>query len=74
RAVVRTQEGLEDWFGPIVPDVRQRIGDVVVASLGDFGVFSSREFPVELKMTGFHGSVTDAEMRIPVLMATASQV
>jgi predicted AlkP superfamily pyrophosphatase or phosphodiesterase len=70
RAVVRTQDGIEDWFGPISPDVRGRIGDVVVASLGDFAVFSSREFGVELKMTGFHGSITEAELRIPVLVAT----
>ncbi|AXT84808.1 alkaline phosphatase family protein [Aeromicrobium sp. A1-2] len=69
RAIVRTQDGLEDWFGPIAPDVRGRIGDVVVASLGDFAVFSSREFGIELKMTGFHGSVTEAELRIPVLVA-----
>lgn len=70
RAVVRTQDGIEDWFGPIDPAVRGRIGDVVVASLGDFGVFSSREFAIELKMTGFHGSITDAELKIPVLVAT----
>jgi hypothetical protein len=69
RAVVRTQDGIEDWFGPIAPDVRGRIGDVVVASLGDFAVFSSREFGVELKMTGFHGSITEPELRIPVLVA-----
>lgn len=69
RAVVRTQDGIEDWFGPISPDVRGRIGDVVVASLGDFAVFSSREFAVELKMTGFHGSITEPELRIPVLVA-----
>jgi hypothetical protein len=69
RAVVRTQEGIEDWFGPISPEVRGRIGDVVVAALGDFGVFSSREFGIEMKMTGFHGSITDAELRIPVLVA-----
>lgn len=70
RAVVRTQEGIEDWFGPITPEVRGRIGDVVVAALGDFAVFSSREFAVELKMTGFHGSITEAELRVPVLVAT----
>lgn len=68
--VVRTQDGIEDWFGPLSPDVRGRIGDVVVASLGEFGVFSSREFAIELKMTGFHGSITEAELRIPVLVAT----
>ncbi|WP_456696127.1 alkaline phosphatase family protein [Aeromicrobium sp. P5_D10] len=70
RAVVRTQDGIEDWFGPISPGVRGRIGDVVVASLGEFGVFSSREFAIELKMTGFHGSITDAELKIPVLVST----
>ncbi|MCW2830300.1 MAG: alkaline phosphatase family protein [Aeromicrobium sp.] len=70
RAIVRTQDGLDDWFGPISPEVSGRIGDVVVASLGDFGVFSSREFAVELKMTGFHGSITEAELRIPVLIST----
>lgn len=70
RAVVRTQEGAEEWFGPIAPDVRGRIGDVLVAALGDFAVFSSREFAIELKMTGFHGSITEAELRIPVLVSS----
>lgn len=69
RAVVRTQSGIEDWFGPIAPDVRGRIGDVVVAALGDFAVFSSAEFAIEMKMTGFHGSITEPELRIPVLVA-----
>lgn len=68
RAIVRTQEGIEDWFGTIAPEVRPRIGDVLVASLGDFAVFSSKEFAIELKMTGFHGSVTAAEMQVPLLI------
>ena len=70
RAVVRTQEGLEDWFGPIDTTVRGRVGDVVVAALGDFAVFSSREFALEMQMRGFHGSVTEAELGVPVLLAT----
>ncbi|MBC7597362.1 MAG: alkaline phosphatase family protein [Kineosporiaceae bacterium] len=69
RAIVRTQAGIEDWFGPITPEVRPRIGDVLVASLGDFAVFSSKEFAIELKMRGFHGSVTAAEMQVPLLIA-----
>ena len=69
RAVVRTQDGIEDWFGPITADVRGRIGDVVVAALGEFAMFSSREFGIEFKMTGFHGSISEAELRIPVLVA-----
>lgn len=69
RALVRTQNGIEDWFGPIAADVRGRIGDVLVAALGDFAMFSSREFGIEFKMTGFHGSISEAELRIPVLVA-----
>lgn len=68
RAIVRTQEGIEDWFGHIASEVRPRIGDVLVASLGDFAVFSSKEFAIEFKMTGFHGSVTAAEMQVPLLI------
>jgi hypothetical protein len=70
RAVVRTQDGIEDWFGPIAPEVRGRIGDVVVAALGEFAVFSTDDFAIELKMTGFHGSITEPELRIPVLIAS----
>ncbi len=69
RAIVRTQPGLDDWFGPIAPQVRGRIGDVVVASLGDFAVFSSVDFAIEMLMFGFHGSVTEDELRIPLLVA-----
>lgn len=70
RAVVMTRDEAEavDWFGPIAPQVRGRLGDVVVASLGDFAVFSSREFGIEFKMIGFHGSITEAELRIPLLV------
>lgn len=69
RAIVRTQDGIEDWFGPIDPLVRPRIGDVLVAALDDFAVFSSSEFAIELKMTGFHGSVTATEMQVPLLVS-----
>ena len=69
RAVIHTQDGLDDWFGPIAPEVRGRIGDVVVASLGDFAVFSSQDFAIEMKMHGFHGSVTEEELGIPLLVA-----
>ncbi len=66
---VRTRDESEEWFGPLRPDVRGRIGDVLVAALGNFAVFSSEEFAIEMKMTGFHGSITEAELRIPVLVA-----
>ena len=69
RAIVSTQADLGEWFGPIAPEVRGRIGDVVVASLGEFAVFSSEDFAIEMKMFGFHGSVTEDELRIPLLVA-----
>ena len=69
RAIVALRAEAEAWFGPIAPAVRGRLGDVVVAALGDFAMFSSRDFPQELQLRGFHGSVTEAELRIPVLVA-----
>ncbi|MGH3360605.1 MAG: alkaline phosphatase family protein [Nocardioidaceae bacterium] len=70
RALVVSRDEAEElgWFGPIDDLVRPRIGDVLVASLGTFGVFSSRWFAVEMKMTGFHGSLTTTEMTVPLLV------
>lgn len=68
RAVVRLRAECEDWFGPLDPAVAGRFGDVVVAAQGDFAVFSSREFAREMEMAGFHGSTSDAETRIPLLI------
>jgi hypothetical protein len=72
RAVVALREDAVEWFGPIAPEVQGRLGDVVVAALGDFAVFSSKDFPQELALRGFHGSVTEAELRIPLLVAPGS--
>ncbi len=70
RALVRTRDEAldEDWFGPVEDRVRPRIGDVLVASLGTSAVFSTRQFPVEHKMVGFHGSLTGAETLVPLLI------
>lgn len=70
RAIVVTRDEAEreGWFGPVDDLVRPRIGDVLIASLGDFAVFSSRWFGVELKMVGFHGSLTATEMLVPLLV------
>ena len=45
-----------------------RIGDVVVACRGDLGVFSSVDFGYETTLVGLHGSLTPAEMLIPLLV------
>lgn len=66
RAQVRLKAETSDWFGPIDDSMSSRFGDVVVAAVGNFGVFSARRFSIELLLKGFHGSITEPERRIPV--------
>jgi hypothetical protein len=70
RAIVLTRdEAIErGWFGEVDPAVRPRLGDVVVASLGDSAVVSTSRFKHESKLIGFHGSLTADEMLIPLLV------
>ena len=56
------------WFGSVTAAVRPRIGDVVVAAHGDLAVLSSQAFPYEARLVGLHGSLTSAEMLIPLLV------
>ena len=53
---------------PGVAPVLPRIGDVVAAARDDWGLFSSVDFPYELRLVGLHGSLTPVEMRIPLLV------
>ncbi len=70
RVVVCRQEEAEaaGWFGPIRPDLRARFGDVIVAAAGAHAVLSRTHFPIETKLVGFHGSLTAAEMLVPLLV------
>ena len=56
------------WFGPVVPQVRPRLGDVVVAARGQHAVVSTADFPYENMLVGLHGSLTSVEMEIPILV------
>lgn len=56
------------WFGGVDPTVAPRIGDVVVACHRDFAVLSTEAFPYETRLIGMHGSLTDDEMLIPLLV------
>ncbi|MBA2770031.1 MAG: alkaline phosphatase family protein [Sporichthyaceae bacterium] len=60
-------------YGPVVSDgVRPRIGDVVAAAIGDAAVVDSRLMPRPvLALVGLHGSVTDDELLVPLLVHTA---
>jgi hypothetical protein len=70
RAEVLTRDDAiaRGWFGATSPAVRPRLGDVLVASRGDFAVMSSRVFPYETTLVGLHGSLTPAEMLVPLLV------
>ncbi|MFS3129601.1 alkaline phosphatase family protein [Nocardioides sp. Bht2] len=57
------------WFGPVDAAVAPRLGDVMVACHDDLTIVSSKDFPLEQLMVGFHGSLTADEMEIPILLA-----
>jgi hypothetical protein len=60
------------WFGPVRPEVLPRIGDVVVAMRGRFAVVDSRRAsPRLLALIGLHGSLTEAEVAVPVVHVPA---
>jgi hypothetical protein len=58
----------EGWFGEVASEVRLRLGDVMVASIGDRAVVSTSRFPYEATLVGLHGSLTDEEMLVPLLV------
>jgi hypothetical protein len=71
RATVLAREDaiLRGWFGPVLPGVLPRLGDVVVACHGDTAVLSTADFPYEATLVGLHGSLTPDEMLIPLLVS-----
>jgi hypothetical protein len=55
------------WFGPTVsPQFADRIGDLVVVAGGGRGVIRSGAEPLQSIMVGHHGSLTPAEMNVPL--------
>ncbi|WP_375432815.1 alkaline phosphatase family protein [uncultured Friedmanniella sp.] len=70
RAWVRTREEAidEGWFGPVAGNVRERYGHVLVAMRDTWAVMT-RQYPRELSLVGMHGSLTPAEMLVPLLIA-----
>jgi len=57
----------EGWLGPAPsPPARRRVGDVVLAAKGPVA-FIDPALPREAGLISAHGSVTEAEMRVPLL-------
>lgn len=55
-------------FGPVSAHVRPLIGDLVVAATGRATVVDSRtQTAASLQLVGVHGSLTPAELRVPLL-------
>ena len=70
RATVLTRDEAigRGWFGAVSPGVLPRLGDVMVACHDDTAVMSTRDFAYEDTLVGLHGSLTPAEMLIPILV------
>jgi hypothetical protein len=70
RAAVLTRDEAmtRGWFGAVEPAVLPRIGDVLVACRGDHAVVSTVGFAYESTLVGLHGSLTEDEMLIPMLV------
>ena len=60
-------------YGPVVVDhVRERIGDLVAAARDDSAVVDSRVLPPQmLGLVGLHGSLTQDELVVPLLVGQA---
>ncbi|MCB0930646.1 MAG: alkaline phosphatase family protein [Mycobacterium sp.] len=69
--VVSREEAIESgWFGPRVLDaVRSRIGDVVAAARDSNALVRLATEPAESALLGHHGSLTEAEQLVPLLLA-----
>jgi hypothetical protein len=69
--VVTREEAIEaGWFGePVSDDARRRIGDVVAAARGSAAVVRRQVEPLESSLIGHHGSLTNAEQSVPLLLS-----
>jgi hypothetical protein len=58
------------WFGDrVADDTRQRIGDIVVAARDSVALVRRTVEPMESALRGQHGSLTDLEQLVPLLLA-----
>ncbi|HKX14193.1 MAG TPA: alkaline phosphatase family protein [Propionibacteriaceae bacterium] len=69
-AWVRTRDEAidEGWFAATDDQLRDRWGHVLVALRADWAIMT-RAFPREFTMIGMHGSLTPAEMLVPLIVA-----
>lgn len=56
------------WYGPVAPRVLPRIGDIVAVATGRTALVRRTAVPDEAALAGYHGALTAAEMRVPLLV------
>ena len=66
--LTRAEAVAAGWFGAVEARVTERIGDVVVNVHGDCAVERRSVFPIESKLLGLHGALTEDELMIPLLL------
>jgi hypothetical protein len=70
-ATVHTREQLLDagWFGPVRREVEPRIGDLVVTTRPSTAIVHSGLMRPEIvRLLGLHGSTSQAELAVPVIV------
>jgi hypothetical protein len=68
RIMTREQIIDEEWMGPVHQDVRERLGDLVIACVESLVVYrESISSPTAMAMVGQHGSLTSREREIPII-------
>lgn len=68
--ILRRERAVEEgWFGPVRPEVEGRIGDLLVVMEDSFAVVHSGLMRREVvALLGLHGSTSDAELAVPVVV------
>ena len=70
--VTRADALAAELFGPVEPSVAPVVGDVVVAMAGQATVVDSRtQTAASLQLRGVHGSLTEHETAVPLLVTEA---
>jgi hypothetical protein len=67
--VTREQAIASGCFGPVVPEVAPRLGDVLLAARKQVAYYRSTDDPRALAMVGQHGSFSEDERGVPLALA-----
>jgi hypothetical protein len=70
--VSRAEAVASGVFGPVDPALADRIGDVVVLARGSWAFTDVQAEPHGSLLAAFHGSLTSAELAVPLLAARGS--